>query len=286
MNKIIINRRDKRSIPYRIELRAFCILKNLYQRFFINKPNKTHIFVAGMQRSGTNMLMDILEWSTLTDVYHETDPRAFTNYEMKDIDTIRILGENSNAPFIVIKSLCELDQILFFLSVFESCKIIWLVRNYSSATDSAIKSFSNFVPQLERLAENKLSDGWRGRGMSDATQKIIKQVICSGDLTEADAAAMMWYYRNILFLEQNLQNNPKVLLLFYEDLVSNPRHILKTVCDFTGIKIHPYLAIRHIHKNSLKKPPIPLREDVESLCANLYSKLKNIDENHGSYLHP
>ena len=45
--------------------------------------SRRYLFVGGVQRSGTNMLMDVLERSYETDVYHERDPRAFDGYQMR-----------------------------------------------------------------------------------------------------------------------------------------------------------------------------------------------------------
>src|SRR5688572_22752173 len=41
------------------------------------------VFVAGVHRSGTNMMMDILERSWETDVLHESDSRAFEDNLMR-----------------------------------------------------------------------------------------------------------------------------------------------------------------------------------------------------------
>ena len=65
------------------------------QRMTQKPSQKLTVFVAGVQRSGTNMLMDALERSFETDVYHERDPRAFDNYLMRPPEVIARLHARS-----------------------------------------------------------------------------------------------------------------------------------------------------------------------------------------------
>ena len=81
---------------------------------------KTVVFVAGVQRSGTNMITDVLRRSVETDVYHETDPRAFEDYEMRPLSVIRNLVDQSPARVIVFKCLCELQDLRQLLDAFPS----------------------------------------------------------------------------------------------------------------------------------------------------------------------
>ena len=140
---------------------------------------------------------------------------------MRDLHVIHRLAATSKAPFFIIKCLCELDRLGALLNDFSPAKAVWIVRHYHDSTNSAVRSFGNFVTQMRRLAQDKNADLWRGRGMSDTTQSLLRSVVELGP-SEADGAAMMWYYRNVLFFEQSLDIDPRVALLRYEDLVSDP----------------------------------------------------------------
>ncbi len=98
--------------------KTFVLSKQLRQRlkYGIGEQlnNKQCVFVAGVQRSGTNMLMDIMERSMETDVYHERDHRAFQSYEMKLTDVIHQIFKKSISPVFVIKALCELARLSLF----------------------------------------------------------------------------------------------------------------------------------------------------------------------------
>ena len=86
------------ALMIRAQRRAILLAKAVWQRVVPRPPVRTYVFVAGMQRSGTNMVMDVLERSLGTDVYHENDPRAFERYEMRDPAVIRQLANGSGTP--------------------------------------------------------------------------------------------------------------------------------------------------------------------------------------------
>lgn len=266
---------DVRSLRERLERLLFRGYKRVRQRMDMALP-RTHVFVAGMQRSGTNMLMETLEWSPYTDVYHETDPRAFDNYEMRPQPDIQALARRSPAPFFVIKALCELDLIRQLMDGFAPAKAVWIVRHYHDSTNSAIRSFGNFVPQLKRLARHKDSDGWRGRGMSDATQELIRRLY-HPEMGEASAAALTWYYRNILFFEQALDRDARVALIAYEDLVRDPATRLAALCNFLALPGFSPWMTRFIHAASVRKAPPPaLEPQVEAVCAGLMNRFATL----------
>jgi hypothetical protein len=263
--------KDKRTCRERLERRLWRAWKQL-RHHLGGKTQRQYVFVAGMQRSGTNMLMEILEWSAHTDVYHESDARAFERYELRPRPVLHDLAEHSAAPFFVIKSLCELDLLGELMAEFPPAKTLWIVRAYDDSVSSAIRSFGNFAVQLHRLALDKNGNNWRGRGMSDETQAILAR--CDHpQINEASAAALMWYYRNILFFEQGLDRNPNVKLVFYEGLVTEPRHTLRDIFTFLGLPgWSPWLS-RYIHAGSVKKLP---RKDIEpavrAVCDELSSR--------------
>jgi len=260
--------KDQRSARERLERQLWRGWKSIRHQIGGGK-DRQYVFVAGMQRSGTNMLMEILEWSAHTDVYHETDPRAFERYELRPRPVLHALAEKSNAPFIVIKSLCELDQIKELMQEFRPAKTLWILRAFDDSVNSAIRSFGNFARQVHRLAKDRDSDGWRGRGMSDETQSILAR-LDHPEISEASAAALMWYYRNILFLEQGLDRNPNVKLVYYEDLVRDPQTALQDVMGFLDMPDWSPWLTRYIHAGSIRKSPkADIEPGVRSLCEGL-----------------
>ncbi len=262
---------DARSLPLRIRHALWRRGKALRQRV-LPRPVAQHVFVAGMQRSGTNLLMDVLDASLATQVFHETDPRAFARYEMRNLAVIRQLAQTSPAPVFVIKALCELDRIRALMDTFSPAKTLWMVRDWRDSASSAVKSFGNFVPQWKRLAHGD-ADDWRGRGMSPATRELLA-ALYHPEASEAEGAAIMWFYRNVLFFEQLLAADPRVRLLFYEDLVRDPAREVAALYDFLGLPTNAGMAGR-IHARSVKhRAPADVSPAVAALCDELLARFR------------
>lgn len=263
---------DVRSLRVRLERRLWRATK-LVARLGA-APGRCHVFVAGVQRSGTNMLMELLEWSRWTDVYHETDPRAFSNYLMRPRGVIRALAARSPAPTFVIKTLCELDELRELMREFEPAKTLWIVRRFDDTVTSAVRSFPNFASQVHRLAKDKTAAEWRGNGMSDQTQQLLRQ-LDHAELSDTSGAALMWYYRNVLFFELGLQVDPRVRLLFYEDLVGDPVGTMQKIFDFLGLPDWSPRVTRYVYAKSVGKSRLDAIEPrVRELCDSLYARFE------------
>jgi truncated hemoglobin YjbI len=217
--------------------------------------------------------MDVLDASLATRVFHETDPRAFERYQMRDLAVIRQLAQASPAPVFVIKALCELDRIRPLMDTFSPAKTLWMVRDWRDSASSAVRSFGHFVPQWQRLAHGDASD-WRGRGMSAATRELLA-ALYRPDASEAEGAAIMWFYRNVLFFEQLLAADPRVRLVFYEDLVREPAREVAALYEFLGLPGFNAGAAGRIHARSVKhRAPADISSAVTSLCDELLERLR------------
>ncbi|WP_324780155.1 sulfotransferase family protein [Thiobacillus sedimenti] len=263
---------DARSVPARLRHAIWRHAKAVRQRLLPRRVAQ-HVFVAGMQRSGTNLLMDVLDASAATQVFHETDPRAFERYEMRDCEVIGQLVRQSVAPVFVIKALCELDRLPFLMERFNPAKTLWMVRDWRDSVDSAIKSFGNFVPQWQRLAHGDASD-WRGRGMSATTRERLR-ALYRPDASEAEGAAIMWFYRNAIFFEQQLAADPRVRVVFYESLVQQPMREVAAVYDFLGLSGFNAAIAARIHARSVRhRSPPDISPAVAGLCDELLMRFK------------
>lgn len=265
------------ALMIRAQRRTLLLAKTVWQRVVPRPPVRTYVFVAGMQRSGTNMVMDVLERSLGTDVYHENDPRAFERYEMRDPAVIRQLANASRAPFFVIKALCELDLMPGLMQTFSPAKALWILRDVEDVVNSATRSFRNFPAQVGRIAQDRNAAQWRGRGMSDETHALVRKLY-HPDMNEPTAAALTWYFRNILFFENGFDRDPRVRLVRYECLVTDPQAQFGEVFAFLGIpyssRISSIVSARSIRKN----PPPPIEPEVRALCEALNGRFAELCE--------
>jgi hypothetical protein len=133
--------------------RAMQALRYLSERK--KTPQKTVVFVGGIQRSGTNLMLDVLERSIETDVFREGDRRAFQDFQMRPPEVIRHLLDASKARFVIIKALCELQDLRKLLADFAPAKAIWMVRDYNDMVNSHMKLWSGCPETIGQIVEER-----------------------------------------------------------------------------------------------------------------------------------
>lgn len=267
-----------RKILDRDEIRPSFVTKRLAQsaRALLH-PRMPHsvIFVGGVQRSGTNMLMSVLERSFETAVFHETDPRAYDDFVMLPAPVVHRLVAASSAPCVVLKALCELQQLTYLLDEFAPAKALWIVRNYDDMVNSHLRSWKGCSVTMGRIVADRYSMKWRGRGMSDATHAAVSQLY-HPDINDDSAVALFWYLRNVLFFEQKLESDRRMLPLSYESLVLGPDEELSRTFAFLGLN-YPRRVAAGLHARSVRKhAPPEIEAPIRQLCDGLMARFEPV----------
>jgi hypothetical protein len=92
-------------------------------------------------------------------------------------------------------------------------------------------------------------------------------------MNEASAAALMWYYRNVLFFEQALDKDPRALVLSYERLVAEPLATLQMLLRFNDLPPGGRWMTRYVHPRSVgKSPQADIEPAVRELCDGLRAR--------------
>ncbi len=222
----------------RLEREAFLAAKRLRAQ---RSGTPRFLLVSGVQRSGTNMVMDLLEASPEADVYHETDPRAFENYMMRDEVTIARLIARSPFPLFVIKGLHEAERARALIDRFAPGKMVWVFRNWPDVVNSNMRSWPGGRNQIEDIVRDPLSAKWRGRGMTAQTHAMVREAYRPG-MNDASAQALFYVYRNQLFFDQGLDADPRAMALDYDALVADPARGVARLAEFAGIAVTERMA--------------------------------------------
>jgi hypothetical protein len=258
---------------------AFLGRKHARQRMagLFSSAEKRVTMVCGVQRSGTNMLMKVLEQSLETDVYHESDRRAFVSHQMRPPSTIRRLIEKSPARRIVIKALCEGDKISELLDLFAPANAIWMVRRYEDVINSNMKLWPGGRNQLDKIVLDRNAGVWRGRGMTDETHALIRRHY-RPDMNDASALALFWYHRNQLLFDQRLDEDPRLLVLRYESLVQDPEGYGALIARFVDFGFMRNM-VDFVFSDSVRKRPSPeIDSPIRSLCDEMLERLTRLSQ--------
>ncbi len=161
------------------------------------------------------------------------------------------------------------------MSDFTPSRTVWIVRDYRDVVNSMRNSFRNQAKQVKRIATDRDSDGWQGQGMSDATHELVRAHVHE-DITDNSAAALIWYFRNQLFFDQGFDHDPRVLLVRYESLVTQPGPEFERIFAFLDLTYRPRHS-RKVVPHSIRKAREPEIElPIRNLCEDMTRRFDDL----------
>jgi hypothetical protein len=269
-------RRDLNELVGKAQRQAVRTAKHLWQRMNLDKnAKKTPLFVLGNQRSGTTMLMKVLEKSRYMRVYQEHSRKAFgTDWRLLPKPVIQELIKESYAASVVFKPLCDAHLALQLLSDYPNAKAIWIYRHYDDVANSAVNKWGEHLKDVMRQITVGDWDalGWRGENLSQENITLVKQLY-SPEMNFQEPAALMWYLRNQWYFALGLDQDPRVLLVRYESLVQNPEAGMKRIFKFAESTYEPEI-IEDVSERSVGKgKDVQIRPAVQELCDALLGQL-------------
>ena len=243
-------------------------------------PERKRVFyIAGVQRSGTNMVVNMLTRSDATEVFRETDPRAYHDFELHDIATLRWLVDRSLGEVTVFKALCELQKLPALLDAFPRAKALWIVRRPEDMINSHIRArFSvnrtvSCGERIKNIVDGRDPEGWRGRDVGETTLAAIRNLAHRG-LSHESGVALFWLMRNRLYFDQGLDRDERVRAVYYEDLVRAPEAHASALFDW--LDLPPWRsAVKKINPRSIGRYPTPdVEAPILAACHDLYDRFR------------
>lgn len=245
-------------------------------------------FIFGCQRSGTNMLLRVLDKSPRIRTYPELDRRVvYPRCEMmseeqrlrpKDqIDALRM------APWVravVFKPLIE-SQFAGQILDRHGGRAFWIFRRFDDVINSNIekwgKGHRNWV---QSICDGDWGDlGWRGERISRSSISLLNEV-WNRECTPYDVAALFWYLRNILFFEQDFCNDRRIRLVQYEALCNSPDTHFPVLFGDMNVPYDPRFAADVSGRSISKTTPPQLTPRIRQLCEELWERLNQQFEVH------
>lgn len=237
------------------------------------------LFIFGCQRSGTTILQRIFEQDWNTKIYGEVGS-ALSKQDTKlglrldPIEDLRKELGKQKAPLVISKPLVESQNAAELLEQFPGSKAIWMYRHYADVASSKLKKSGNMsgVGDLRYIYQNTPND-WRSDKVPQHIHDLVQGYFAE-DMNGLDAAALYWYVRNNFYFEQNLSENPNVMLCQYDDLVGDSVSSIKRIYSFLKRPFPGEKVLIDVHKKSIGKGRhIEVSDSVEALCSDMYSKL-------------
>jgi hypothetical protein len=256
------------------------VWKPMYQRFRGSaRPEDPRVLlILGCQRSGTTLMLDVLDRDRRTVTYPEESVLT-SNADKLRLLPLSLVNDyiaRLHVPLVVLKPLVESQRAPELLTNLRRARALWMYRRYNSVAVSNLKHFGqdNGARDLHLLLTNT-PPNWRGEVVPAGTREVIES-LSSLDMRTHDAAALFWWARNMLFFELGLHNRDDVLLVSYEDLITNPSTVMRGVYDFMDFSFPQWNITQEIKPNALKRgQDAALSREVEQLCEALYDRLNH-----------
>jgi hypothetical protein len=244
--------------------------------FAHGSPRKSPVLIAGLQRSGTTMLMNIFHLHPDTEVFDEArDSDTFLEFRIRSVDAVKRGIDQSHYRFPCFKIIADSHILPSIMRGLGDPKVIWMYREPGPNAASRLKKWSHATAAIRAVCEGRPGGGWFAEGASPAVARRLQSLDRSG-FTNFDYACLAWWVRNNLFFELELDKQPGVRLLRYERLVAEPEPTMRALFEWIGM---PWsgASMRFVHARSMRKPNLPaLDPQVASLCEELLRRLDDV----------
>ena len=241
-------------------------------------PKKSPVLIAGLQRSGTTMLMDIFHLHPEADVYDEArSSRTFQDFRIRSLDALRQGVDASHFQFPCFKVIADSHLVPAMMNRLSNPSALWMYREPGPNAASRLKKFGQATAAIRAVCDGKSGGGWFAEGVSETAARRLRGLDRSR-FTDFDYACLVWWVRNQLYFELGLANDPRVRLLRYERLVVDPESTMRSLCWFIGMRFSSP-TMRFVHAQSLHRANLPVADpQVAALCGEL---LQRLDREHG-----
>jgi hypothetical protein len=257
-------------------LRANAGRRRWVRRHAVPPGSAVPVYLVGLQRSGTNMVVRSLEASPEFEVHNENDARAFDRFLLRPDPTIRSLVDASPHRFVLFKPLCDshrVDRLLDGMGTSTPGRAIWVFRSVDGRTRSALAKFgAHSLHVLREIAEGRGDGLWQAQRMSAESLALIRDRDF-GTTSPQTAAALLWYARNQIYFEAGFDARDDVMLVSYDAFVRAPEAHLRAMRAFLGSESSdpPRGQIRP--RGGPSAAPLDLDPAVRGLCDSLDHRL-------------
>ncbi|RKR91233.1 hypothetical protein BDK92_5626 [Micromonospora pisi] len=243
------------------------------------------VYLVGLQRSGTNMLVRGLDSAPAVEVRNENDSTLFHRFQLRPDDVLTATVLRSRHAYVLVKPLCESHRVdeLLALPGLVPGRALWVYRDVDDRARSEVAKFGDAnLRALRAIADGSIGARWQGQRLDDATVELVRSH-SPQRLDPHSGAALFWYVRNSLFFRLGLDRRDDVLLCRYDTLVAEPAAQIRRLCDFLDFPYHPrlhaHIAPRESHgagPAGAARPALSIDPRVRSRCDELADRLARV----------
>jgi hypothetical protein len=244
------------------------------------------VFLVGVQRSGTNMIVRGLEAAPEFEVHNENDGLVFDRFLLRPLPAVRDVVNRSQHQYVLFKPLCDshrTPELLDELGTVAPARAIWAYRSMDGRVASALAKFGDVnLRVLHGIAAGEGTGWWQAQALSDETLDFLRSFDYD-TMSPATAAALFWYVRNGLFFDLGLDRRADVALVSYDSVLADPEAGMRRLCDFLGFEWRPELGAHIARRAPQNRRPLDIDPRVREQGEKLQQRL---DETAGASRSP
>ena len=228
------------------------------------------VYLVGLQRSGTNMLVRGLDAAPEVEARNENDSVLFRRFRLRGDDVLLDVLGRSRHRIVLVKPICDSHRVTDLLALTSGSRALWMWRDVDDRARSEVAKFGDANLRALRAIAAGDTGIWQAGGLSPASVELIS----SFDLEAMDphtGAALFWYLRNELYFALGLHRRADVLLVSYGVLLEDPAATAREVCAFIGLPFRPSFVAEVTAAPS--RDPLPIDPRVRELCSSLTARL-------------
>lgn len=234
------------------------------------------VYVIGLQRSGTNMLVRGLGLAPEVEVHNENDESAFHHYKLRPDPVVEAIVGRSRHELVLFKPLCDshrADHLLDNLNTITPGRALWAYRNVDGRVRSALAKFSDGNLQvLREFAAGTNTTRWHTARISTESADLVRSFDYD-TMTPASGAALMWLVRNRLFFDLELDLRDDVRLVSYDAFLEDPESTMGNLCRFLDFPYGPALAEHALARPATYRGPLDIDPLIRAECTQLGKEL-------------
>lgn len=233
------------------------------------------VYVVGLQRSGTNMLLRGFDLAPEVEVRGENDRTVFDRFRLRSDDVLVDTIRHSRHRLVLVKPLCDSQRVdeLLDLEGPAPGRAIWAWRNpYDRARSEVSKFGASNREALAAIARGTADGMWQAERLPEERREIVRSFDVDR-MTPETAAVLFWTVRNLLYFDLGLDARDDVLLSSYDELVRDPAAHLRRLCAFLDF---PYREELHEHirpRDTFQSRPLDVDPRARELADDVSSRL-------------
>lgn len=235
----------------------------------------TPVYVVGLQRSGTNMMLRGFDAAPEVEVRGENDRTVFDRFRLRGREVLMRTVMASRHRFVLVKPLCDSQYVdeLLDLPGLAPGRAVWLWRDAYDRARSEVSKFGDSNLAALRAISAGTDEGlWQSERLGARAREVVRSFDLEA-MSPDTAAVLFWAVRNTLFFDLALDGRDDVLLLSYDDLVRDPQAVMQRLCRFLGFPFRPELSAHIDARTSHGRRTLAIDPAVDALADEVTARL-------------